>query len=131
MPNLLVYIKRGIARKLQLNFLNLKEIPDFLVVSAGGCGSVSLIKYLENYGKSNLYFERNYKIFGLGHIYKPTNFHFRNKVKVIIIKRDFEDIYNSMKSRGFIRNTLNVFGDPFPFMYMNILKNKKKLKKSI
>ena len=129
MPNLLVYIKRGIARKLQLNFLNLKEIPDFLVVSADGCGSVSLIKYLENFGKSNLYFERNYKIFGLGHIYKPTNFHFRNKVKVIIIKRDFEDIYNYMKSRGCIRNTLNVFGDPFPFMYMNILKNKKKLKK--
>ena len=59
MPNLLVYIKRGIARKLQLNFLNLKEMPDFLVVSAGGCGSVSLIKYLENFGKSNLYFERN------------------------------------------------------------------------
>ena len=103
-------------------------MPDFLVVSAGGCGSVSLIKYLENFGKSNLYFERNYKIFGLGHIYKPTNFHFRNKVKVIIIKRDFEDIQNSMKSRGFIRNTLNVFGDPFPFMYLNILKNKKKIK---
>ena len=82
MPNLLVYIKRGIARKLQLNFLNLKEMPDFLVVSAGGCGSVSLIKYLENFGKSNLYFERNYKIFGLGHIYKQLIFILEIKLKL-------------------------------------------------
>lgn len=128
-PNLLVYIKRGIKRKIQVNFLNLKEIPEFLVVSPGGCGSVNLIRYLENFGKSNLYFERKYKIFGLGHIYKPNNFLFRNKVKVIIIKRDFEDIYNSMESRGFIRNSLNVLGDTLPFIYMNILKDKKKLKK--
>ena len=121
-PNLLVYIKRGIERKIQVNFLNLKEIPEFLVVSPGGCGSVNLIRYLENFGKSNLYFERKYKIFGLGHIYKPSNFLFRNKVKVIIIKRDFEDIYNSMESRGFIRNSLNVLGDTLPFIYMNILE---------
>ena len=77
-PNLLVYIKRGIKRKIQVNFLNLKEIPEFLVVSPGGCGSVNLIRYLENFGKSNLYFERKYKIFGLGHIYKPNNFLFSN-----------------------------------------------------
>ena len=129
MPNLLLYVKRGIQRKIQVNFLNLQEIPEFLVVSPGGCGSISLIKYLENFGKSNLYFERKYKIFGLGHIYKPSNFLYRNKIKVIIIKRDCEDIYNSMESRGFIRNSLNLFGDTLPFMYMNILKNKKKLKK--
>ena len=61
-PNLLEYIKRGIERKIQVNFLNLKEIPEFLVVSPGGCGSVNLIRYLENFGKSNLYFERKYKI---------------------------------------------------------------------
>ena len=46
MPNLLVYIKRGIQRKIKVNYLKLKEIPDFLLVSPGGCGSVSLIKYL-------------------------------------------------------------------------------------
>ena len=80
MPNLLVYIKRGIVRKIQVNFLSLKEIPDFLVVSPGGCGSVNLIKYLENFGKSNLYFEKKYKVFGLGHIYKPSNFIFKNKI---------------------------------------------------
>tara|TARA_B100000282_G_C31585739_1_gene423249 strand:+ start:144 stop:776 length:633 start_codon:yes stop_codon:yes gene_type:complete len=128
-PNLLSYVKRGIKRKIQVNFLNLQEIPEFLVVSPGGCGSVNLIKYLENYGKSNLYFERKYKIFGLGHIYKPSNFLYRNKIKVIIIKRDFDDIYNSIESRGFIRNSLNYFGDTLPFMYLNIFKNKKKLKK--
>ena len=129
MPNLLVYIKRGIQRKIQVNFLNLQETPDFLVVSPGGCGSVTLIKYLENFGKSNLYFEKKYKIFGLGHIYKPSNFLFKNKVKILIIKRDFEEIYESMKSRGFIRNSLNTFGDTLPFVYMNILKNEKRLKK--
>jgi hypothetical protein len=129
MPNLLVYIKRGIVRKIQVNFLSLKEIPDFLVVSPGGCGSVNLIKYLENFGKSNLYFEKKYKVFGLGHIYKPSNFIFKNKIKIIIIKRDFEEIYKSMESRGFIRNAFNIFGDTLPFAYINIFKDKKKLKK--
>ena len=61
---------------------SLKEVPDFLVVSPGGCGSVSLIKYLENFGKSNLYIETKYKTHGLGHIYKPSNFLFKNKIKM-------------------------------------------------
>jgi len=128
-PNLLVYIKRGIQRKIKVNYLKLKEKPDFLVISPGGCGTVSLIKYLENFGKSNLYFEQKYKIFGLGHIYKPSNFLLKNKVKIIIIKRDFEDIYSSISSRGFIRNNLNILGDLTPFMHINFLKNRKKLKK--
>lgn len=129
MPNLFVYIRRGFKRKIKVNFLNFREIPDFLVVSPGGCGSISLIKYLDNFGKSNLYFERKYQFFGLGHIYKPAKFLFNNKVKVIIIKRNFEDIYNSMVSRGFIKISLNSFGDPLPFIYKNILKDEKKLKK--
>ena len=129
MPNLLVYIKRGIQRKIKVNYLKLKEIPDFLVVSPGGCGSVSLIKYLDNFGKSNLYIERKYKTYGLAHIYKPSNFLLKNKIKIIIIKRDFEDIYASMTSRGFVRNNLNILGDLIPFMYINIFKNKNKLKK--
>ena len=129
MPNLLVYIKRGIQRKIKVNYLKLKEIPDFLIISPGGCGSVSLIKYLDNFGKSNLYIETKYKTHGLGHIYKPSNFLLKNKIKIIIIKRDFEDIYASMTSRGFVRNNLNILGDLIPFMYINIFKNKKKLKK--
>ena len=129
MPNLLAYTIRGFRRKIRVNFLNLKELPEFLVVSPGGCGSVTLIKYLENFGKSNLYFEKKYKIFGLGHIYKPSNFLNRNKVKIIIIKRDFEDIYNSIETRGFIRNALNIYGDTLPFIYMHIFKDKKKLKR--
>ena len=129
MPNLLVYIKRGIQRKIKVNYLKLQEIPDFLVISPGGCGTVSLIKHLENFGKSNLYFERKYKIFGLGHIYKPSNFLLKNKIKIIIIKRDFEDIYSSMSSRNFVRNSLNILGDLTPFMHINIFKNKEKIKK--
>ena len=128
MPNLLAYIKRGIQRKIKVNHLKLKEIPDFLLVSPGGCGSAILGKYLENFGKSTLYIEKKYKIFGLGHIYKPSNFLIKNKIKIILIKRDFEDIYNSMTSRGFVRNSLNTFGDLIPFMYINIFKNKRKLK---
>tara|TARA_Y100000591_G_C21786185_1_gene673920 strand:+ start:487 stop:1113 length:627 start_codon:yes stop_codon:yes gene_type:complete len=129
MPNLLFYIKQGIQRKIRVNYLRLKEIPDFLVVSPGGCGTVTLIKYLENFGKSNLYFEKKYKIYGLGHTYKPSKYLIKNKIKIIIIKRDFEEIYTSMTSRGFVRNNLNTLGDLIPFMYINILKNKKKLKK--
>ena len=128
MPNLLVYCKRGIFRRLKVNYFSLKEKMDFLIVSPGGCGTVSLIKYLDDFGKSNLYFERKYKVFGTSHLYKPPNFFFKNNIKVILIKRDYEGIYNSMTSRGFVRNGLNILGDLFPFMYLNIFKNKKKLK---
>ena len=128
MPNLLVYCKRGIFRRLKVNYFSLKEKMDFLVVSPGGCGTVSLIKYLDDFGKSNLYFERKYKIFGTSHLYKPPNFFFKNNIKVILIKRDYEGIYNSITSRGFIRHSLNILGDCFPFMYKDIFKDKKKLK---
>ncbi len=128
MPNLLVYCKRGIFRRLKVNYFSLKEKMDFLVVSPGGCGTVSLIKYLDDFGKSNLYFERKYKIFGTSHLYKPPNFFFKNNIKVILIKRDYEGIYNSITSRGFIRHGLNILGDCFPFMYKDIFKDKKKLK---
>ena len=128
MPNLLVYCKRGIFRRFKVNYFYLKEKIDFLIVSPGGCGTVTLIKYLDDFGKSNLYFEKKYKVFGTSHIYKPPKFFFKNNIKVILIKRDYEGIYNSMKLRGFIRNGLNVLGDLFPFMYINVFKDQKKLK---
>ena len=34
-----------------------------------------------------------------------------------------------MKSRGFIRNALNTYGDMLPFLYINFFKNEMKLKK--
>ena len=34
-----------------------------------------------------------------------------------------------MKNRGFIKNSLNTYGDLFPFLYINIFKNEKNLKK--
>ena len=34
-----------------------------------------------------------------------------------------------MKNRGFIRNALNTYGDLFPFLYINIFKSEKNLKK--
>ena len=129
MPSLLVYPVRGLKRKIQVSFLSFEKKPDCLVVSPGGCGSNSLVSYLNKYTKSNIHFERKYKFFGLSHIYKPSRFLKKNKVKIILIKRSYNDIYNSMISRGFVRNTLNFFGDCFPFLYINILKDDKKLKK--
>ena len=34
-----------------------------------------------------------------------------------------------MFSRGFIRNNLNILGDCFPFLFINLFKDKNKLKK--
>ncbi|MFL2903164.1 MAG: sulfotransferase domain-containing protein [Candidatus Pelagibacter sp.] len=128
MPNLLVLTKRGIDYKIKNNFLNIPEKIDCLIISPGGCGSTNLIKYLNKYCKSNLYFEKKYKIFALGHLYKPPPSFFKNKVKIILLKRNINQIYKSMKSRGFIRNALNTYGDMFPFLYINIFKNQKNLK---
>ena len=129
MPNLLVLSKRGIDYKIKNNFLNIPEKIDCLIISPGGCGSTNLIKYLDQYCKSNLYFEKKYKIFALAHLYKPPPSFFKNKVKIILLKRNINQIYKSMKSRGFIRNALNTYGDILPFLYINILKNEKNLKK--
>ena len=46
-----------------------------------------------------------------------------------MIKRNLEEIYNSIKSRNFTRNALNLYGDLFPFLYINILKDETNLKK--
>ena len=62
MPNLLVYIKRGIQRKIKVNHLKLKEIPDFLLVSPGGCGSATLGKYLEKYKKTFINLSHEFQI---------------------------------------------------------------------
>jgi hypothetical protein len=129
MPNLLVLTKRGIDYKIKNNFLNIPEKIDCLVISPGGCGSTNLIKYLNLYCKSNLYFEKKYNIFALGHLYKPPPSFFKNKVKIILLKRNINQIYKSMKSRGFIRNALNTYGDMLPFLYINFFKNEMKLKK--
>jgi len=129
MPNLLVLTKRGIEYRIKNNFLKIPEKIDCLVVSPGGCGSTNLIIHLNRYCKSNLYFEKKYKIFALGHLYKPPPSFIKKKVKIILLKRNLNQIYKSMKSRGFIRNALNTYGDLFPFIHINIVRNQKKLKK--
>lgn len=129
MPNLIVYTKRSLVTRIENNFLTLPEKPDGFVVSPGGCGSVSLIKYLDKYSKSNLYFEKKYNILVLGHLYKPPYNFYKDNVKVIVLKRNLNEIHQSMKSRGFIRNALVTYGDLMPYLYTNILKDKKKLKK--
>ncbi|MDA9186919.1 hypothetical protein N9O39_02495 [Candidatus Pelagibacter sp.] len=129
MPNLIVLTKRSLVTRIENNFLKLPEKPDCVIVSPGGCGSVSLIKYLEKYCKSNLYFEKKYDISVVAHLYKPPHSFFKENIKVIILKRSLNEIYVSMKSRGFLRNALVTYGDLIPYLYTNIFKDKNKLKK--
>jgi|TARA_B100002003_G_scaffold244740_1_gene271315 hypothetical protein len=129
MPNLLVYPIRRIGYKIRSHFLNLNEKPKCLIISPGGCGSISLTKFLDKFIKSNLYLEKKYKIFALGHLYRPPSSFKKQKIKIILIKRNLNEIYKSMKSRGFIRNSLNIYGDLFPFVYINIFKSNIKIKK--
>ena len=129
MPNLISLTARSLKTRIQNNFLKLPEKPKCVIVSPGGCGSVNLIKYLEKYCKSNLYFEKKYDISILGHLYKPPNSFFKNNVKVIVLKRNFNEIFESMKTRGFIRNGLITYGDLIPYLYTNLYKDNNKLKK--
>jgi hypothetical protein len=129
LPNLIVLTKRSLVTRIENNFLKLPEKPDCVIVSPGGCGSVSLIKYLEKYCKSNLYFEKKYDISVVAHLYKPPHSFFKENIKVIILKRSLNEIYVSMKSRGFLRNALVTYGDLIPYLYTNIFKDKNKLKK--
>ncbi len=129
MPNLLVHPKRALEIRIRNFFFKMPKNIDCLVVSPGGCGTVNLNKHLNNYTKSNLYLEKKYKKFGLGHLFKPPKSFYDNKIKVIIIKRNLNDIYKSIKNRGYIKNSLYTYGDLFPFIYVNIFKNDQKLKK--
>ena len=58
MTSLLVYPLRGVLRKFQVTTMSFEEKPECLVVSPGGCGTVSLINHLNKHVKSNLYFEK-------------------------------------------------------------------------
>ena len=129
MSNLLVYPLRGIKIRIKNFFLNLEENPECFVISPGGCGSVTLIKYLDKFTKSNLYFEKKYKGIRLGHNFNPPPIFKKKKIKIILLVRNKSEIYTSMLRRGFIRNSLSLYGDLFPFLYVNILKDEKKLKK--
>ena len=129
MPNLLVLTKRSLATRFKNNFLKLPEKPECVIVSPGGCGTVTLIKYIEKYCKSNLYFEKKYNITVLGHLYKPPFNFYKDNVRVIVLKRNLNEIHESMKSRGFIRNALVTYGDLIPYLYTNIFRNKNKLKR--
>ena len=128
MPNLLIYPIRGIKRRFFINFLNLAEKPECLVIAPGGCGSMTLMKFLDKFIKSNIYFQNKHKI-ELGHNYKPSQIFYKKKIRVILIKRNVEEIYDSIKSRNFTRNALNLYGDLLPFLYINILKDETNLKK--
>ena len=60
------------------------------------------------------------------HIPKPLKSMLKNKIKIMLIKRDFEEIYESHKKRKFLRNSLVWYGDLFSFYRF---KNEVYLKK--
>lgn len=129
MPNLISYVFKGLNRRINSNYLTLPSKPQCIIISPGGTGTVSIIKYLNNYITTNLHLERKYKLIGLAHLFKPPKYFSKKNVKVILIKRDVNSIYKSLKKRNFLRNSLSFYGDLFPFIYINIFKNENKLKK--
>ena len=129
MPNLLSLSIRSIKNKIRNNNLKLPFRVNGYVISPGGCGTVTLKNFLENYTISNNHIEKEYRIFNSSHIIKPPKSFKKDKIKVIIIKRDLDDIYQSLKKRGFLRNSLIHYGDIFPYMYINIFQNEELFKK--
>lgn len=129
MANYLTLMRRGFERKFLLDFKN--KLPDInidvIVCSPGGCGNVTLNNHLENFCISNNALEKKFKIpFGLMHLPKPLNSMQKRKIKIILLKRDFEEIYESHKKRKFLRNALVFYGDMFSFYKF---KNEEYLKK--
>ena len=118
MANYLTLMKRGFERKFLLNFKN--KLPDsnidVIVCSPGGCGNVTLNNHLEKFCISNNALEKKFKIpYGMMHLPKPLIKMQKKKIKIILLKRDFEEIYESHKKRKFLRNALIFYGDVFSF----------------
>ena len=64
----------------------------------------------------NLFLKKNsIDKYALMHIPKPLSYMKKNKIKIILLRRDFEKIYQSHKKRGFLRNSLIWYGDMFSF----------------
>lgn len=129
MANYFQLFFRGFKRKYLLKYLiNLKETKiDVVVCSPGGCGNVTLNNHLEKYCLSNNGLTRLYsKKYSLMHLFKPLPFMIKRRIKIILIKRDLEEIYNSHKKRGFLRNSLIWYGDMFSFYKFKNEDYKKK-----
>ena len=129
MANYLTLMKRGFERKFLLNFKNKlpKDDIDVIVCSPGGCGNVTLNNFLEKFCISNNALEKNFKIpYGMMHLPKPLKEMKKRKIKIILLKRDYEEIYESHKKRNFLRNALIFYGDIFSFYKF---KDEKYLKK--
>ena len=125
MANYLTLMKRGFERKFLLNFKN--KLPDsnidVIVCSPGGCGNVTLNNHLEKFCISNNALEKKFKIpYGMMHLPKPLIKMQKKKIKIILLKRDFEEIYESHKKRKFLRNALIFYGDVFSFYRFYIFK---------
>tara|TARA_B100000579_G_C22577110_1_gene731672 strand:- start:246 stop:824 length:579 start_codon:yes stop_codon:yes gene_type:complete len=128
MPNYLKLFAKGFERRFLLDYqINIKNTDiDVIVCSPGGCGNVSLNNYLEKYCISNNYLKKNsIQRSGMMHIPKPLNSMIEKRIKIILLKRDFEEIYESHKKRGFLRNSLIWYGDMFSFFRY---KNEKFIK---
>tara|TARA_B100001540_G_C15794499_1_gene636973 strand:+ start:617 stop:1186 length:570 start_codon:yes stop_codon:yes gene_type:complete len=120
---------RGLKRRYLLEYLVKlpKDKIDVIVCSPGGCGNVTINNHLEKFCISNNYLKSNLiHNSALMHIPKPLKSMLKNKIKIMLIKRDFEEIYESHKKRKFLRNSLVWYGDLFSFYRF---KNEVYLKK--
>ena len=129
MASYLNLFKRGIERKLLIDFLiKLPKINiDVIICSPGGCANRTLNNYLEKFCISNNFLTKNYNKIEINHLPRPLKLMIKRKIKIILIKRDFDEIYLSHKRRGFLRNSLIWYGDAFSFYkFKNELYLKKK-----
>mgnify|MGYP001158638487 FL=1 len=129
MPNLISLSIKSLKNKIRNYNLKLPNNVNRIIISPGGCGTVTLKNFLDKFILSNNHLEEKFGIKGSSHIFKPPRLFAKNKIKVIIIKRNIDEIYQSLNQRGFLRNSLVHYGDLFPFMYLNLMKDKNKFEK--
>lgn len=78
---------------------NLKKFElEACILSPGGSGTTYLMEFIKHFKKINCYHDSDF----LKHQYKPPLKLLNIGVKVIFLKAKPEDIYNSMKRRGWI-----------------------------
>ena len=122
-----------------MSFFELEPSMTVVELSPGGGWYTEILaSYLDDSGtliaahfdrnSSNNYLKKNaIHKHALMHLPKPLSSMLENKIKIILIKRDFEAIYQSHKKRNFLRNSLIWYGDMFSFYkFKNEIYLKKK-----
>ena len=127
MANYFQLFQRGFKNRYLRKIYIPENKLDCIINHPGGCGGVTLSKHINQFQYTNYHIEKEYGYQkAIAHLIKPPSVFYKKKIKVIILKRDLNEIYNSLKKRGFLRNSLVWYGDLLPFRFFN--NDEKKLK---